>query len=147
MAMTFTLVSLLREELSQLIRVKAKKREKEETERERRLLEVPCAHQFSWIFQLMYIYQEEDARTRGTPVTVESFAAWKAKFDKEVAARRAQDEEEKLRAMTSKEREEYKRLTSRLSGKAKFISSNTTMNAEMQVDICLSATNTWRMKI
>lgn len=119
--MTFTLVSLLREELSQLIRVKAKKREKEETERERRLLEVPCIHRLSWIYRLMYIYQEEEARTRGTPVTVESFTAWKAKFDKEVAAKRAQEDEEKLRAMTSKEREEYKRLTSRLSGKLTFV--------------------------
>jgi len=66
------------------------------------------------------LLEEEEARTRGTPVTVESFAAWKMKFDKEVAAKRAQDEEERLRAMTSKEREEYKRLTSRLSGRHLF---------------------------
>ncbi|KAM6500540.1 hypothetical protein JOM56_003554 [Amanita muscaria] len=102
MAMTFTLVTLLREKLSQLIRVKDEKREKEEMERERRLLE------------------EEEARIRGTPVTVESFKVWKAKFDKEVAVKKAQEEGERLKAMTGKEREEYKRLTSRLSGRHLF---------------------------
>ena len=49
-------------------------------------------------------------------MTPESFAAWNAKFLKEVAARRAREDEEKMRNLTSKEREEYKRLGSRLSG-------------------------------
>jgi len=102
MAMTFTLVTLLREKLSQLIRVKAERQNKEEMEKERRVLE------------------EEEARTRGTPVTVESFKVWKAKFDKKLAAKKAQEEEEKLKAMTPKEREEYKRLASRLSGRHLF---------------------------
>ncbi|KAF8350727.1 ubiquitin-conjugating enzyme/RWD-like protein [Amanita rubescens] len=102
MAMTFTLVTLLREKLSQLIRVKVEKQKMEEMEKERRLLE------------------EEEARTRGTPVTVESFKVWKAKFDKKLAAKKVQEEEEKLKAMTPKEREEYKRLTSRLSGRHLF---------------------------
>jgi len=102
MAMTFTLVTLLRERLSQLIRVKVEKQKMEEMEKERRLLE------------------EEEARTRGTPVTVESFKVWKAKFDKKLAAKKVQEEEEKLKAMTPKEREEYKRLTSRLSGRHLF---------------------------
>jgi len=102
MAMTFTLVTLLREKLSQLIRVKAERQEKDDMERERLLLE------------------EEEARTRGTPVTFESFKAWKAKFDKEMASKKAQGEAEKLKAMTPKEREEYKRSTSRLSGRHLF---------------------------
>lgn len=40
MAMTFTLVTLLREKLSQLTRIKAERQKMEEMERERRLLEV-----------------------------------------------------------------------------------------------------------
>ncbi|KAF8636465.1 hypothetical protein AX17_003281 [Amanita inopinata Kibby_2008] len=102
MAMTFTLVTVLREKLSQLIRIRAETQKREEMERERRLLE------------------EEEARTRGTPVTSESFKAWKAKFDKETASKRVQEEEDRLKSMTPKEREEYKRLFSRLSGRHLF---------------------------
>jgi hypothetical protein len=49
-------------------------------------------------------------------VTVKSFNEWKIKFDREVSLRRMRDEEEKLKAMTSKEREEYKRMGVRLTG-------------------------------
>ncbi len=115
MAMTFTLVTLLREKLSQLIRVNAEKQKTEEMEKERRLLEV--IYDSNCTLYALMIMQEEEARTRGTPVTVESFKVWKTKFDKKLAAKKAQEEEEKLKAMTPKEREEYKRLTSRLSGK------------------------------
>ena len=50
-------------------------------------------------------HQAEEARTRGTAVTLDNFKAWKAKFDKELAARKAKEEEEKLKGMTAKERE------------------------------------------
>lgn len=60
--------------------------------------------------------QAEEARTRGTPVTIESFKAWKSKFDKETSERRGQDEEEKLRGLTPKEREETKKIGTRLTG-------------------------------
>ncbi|PFH54376.1 hypothetical protein AMATHDRAFT_135578 [Amanita thiersii Skay4041] len=102
MAMTFTLATFLREKLSQLMRSKEEKQKQAEMERERQMLE------------------EEEARTRGTPVTIESFKVWKAKFDKETAQKKAQEEDERLKSMTPKEREEYKRLTSRLSGRHLF---------------------------
>jgi hypothetical protein len=60
--------------------------------------------------------QAEEARTRGTPVTIESFKTWKAKFDKEMEAKKSKEEEERLKGMTAKEREEYKRMGTRLSG-------------------------------
>lgn len=69
--------------------------------------------------------QEEEKRTRGTPVTVESFKAWKAQFDKEMAAKKAQEEEERLKNFTPKEREEWKKAITRLSGnyrRARFLS-------------------------
>ena len=51
--------------------------------------------------------QTEEARTRGTPVTPESFMAWKIKFDKEMALKRVQEEEEKLKGLTAKEHMKY----------------------------------------
>ncbi|XP_006458147.1 hypothetical protein AGABI2DRAFT_190501 [Agaricus bisporus var. bisporus H97] len=102
MAMTFTLVSHLREQLSKLLRERIESLKKEEQQRERLELEA------------------EEARTRGTPVTVESFKAWKVKFDQELAHKKAQEEEEKLRALSFKEREEYRRYATRLSGRQLF---------------------------
>lgn len=49
-------------------------------------------------------------------MTLESFRAWKAKFDKELSIKKAQEEEEKLKGLTAKEREEFKRSLIRLSG-------------------------------
>ncbi|RDX56883.1 RWD-domain-containing protein [Lentinus brumalis] len=102
MAMTFTLVTHLRERLSVFMREREERIRKEEMEKERRALEA------------------EEARTRGTPVTVESFRAWKIKFDKEMAVKRAREEEEKLKGLSPKEREEYKKAQTRLSGRQLF---------------------------
>lgn len=102
MAMTFTLVSYLKEHLSTLAEARISLRIAEEREKERLALEA------------------EEARTRGTLVTVESFKTWKMKFDKDVAMKKAKDEEEKLRALTPKEREEYKRIGTRLTGRQLF---------------------------
>ncbi|KAJ7449785.1 RWD-domain-containing protein [Mycena latifolia] len=101
-AMTFTLVSHLREQLSVLVKTRAEKRRKEETEKERLAIEA------------------EEARTRGTPVTTESFAAWKIKFDRELANAKKAREDEKLRGFTPKEREEVRRIAGRLSGRQLF---------------------------
>lgn len=62
------------------------------------------------------LFKAEAARTRGTPVTVESFRTWKAKFDKEISQKKSVEEEEKLKALTPKEREEYKKYATRLTG-------------------------------
>ncbi|KAJ7774650.1 RWD-domain-containing protein [Mycena maculata] len=101
-AMTFTLVSHLREQLSSLIKTRAEKRRKEEMEKERLVLEA------------------EEARTRGTPVTPETFRAWKINFDQELASAKKAREDEKLRGITPKEREEIKRMVGRLSGRQLF---------------------------
>ena len=53
-------------------------------------------------------------------MTLESFKTWKTKFDKEIAEIRAREEDEKLKALTAKEREEYKRAQSRPSGIRSF---------------------------
>ncbi|KAJ7582737.1 hypothetical protein C8J56DRAFT_1005668 [Mycena floridula] len=102
LAMTFTLVSHLRDRLSALVHRRAEKRLREEMEQERLAL------------------AEEEARTRGTTVTLESFRAWKLKFDQEQAVKRAKEDEEKLKALSTKEREEWRRIASRLSGRQLF---------------------------
>jgi len=102
MAMTFTIVSYLREQLSTLIRTRSERRRKEALELERKGLE------------------EEEARTRGTPVTIESFNTWKISFDREVSLRRTREDGEKLKAMTAKEKEEFKRIAVRLTGRQLF---------------------------
>ncbi|KAF8844984.1 RWD-domain-containing protein [Paxillus ammoniavirescens] len=102
MAMTFTLVSHLREQLSSLVEKRVQTRMAEEHEKERLAIEA------------------EEARTRGTPVTIESFKAWKAKFDREMAQKKLRDEEEKLRALTPKEREEFKKIGTRWTGRQLF---------------------------
>ncbi|KAJ7343508.1 hypothetical protein DFH08DRAFT_782210 [Mycena albidolilacea] len=101
-AMTFTLVSHLREQLSALVKTRAERRRKEETEKERLAIEA------------------EEARTRGTPVTQESFKAWKTKFDQEQALAKKARDDEKLRSLTAKEREETRRIGGRLSGRQLF---------------------------
>jgi hypothetical protein len=54
-------------------------------------------------------------------VTATTFKTWKAKFDAEQAARKAKEDEEKLKGLTAKEREEWKRVQGRLSGKFKVV--------------------------
>jgi hypothetical protein len=115
MAMTFTLVSHLREEIGVLIREKIELEKRIEAEKERLAFEVLFFF-LNESSKLSCLNQEEEKRTRGTAVTLESFKAWKVKFDKEVAMKKAQEEEEKLRGLSPKEREEWKRAITRLSG-------------------------------
>ncbi|KAI0318949.1 hypothetical protein OF83DRAFT_880004 [Amylostereum chailletii] len=102
MAMTFTIVSHLREELCSVVRSRTERRKREEAEKERKALE------------------EEETRTRGTPVTRDSFLAWKTKFDKVLALKKACEDDEKMRGLSPKEREEYKRIATRLTGRQLF---------------------------
>ncbi|CAL1704789.1 unnamed protein product [Somion occarium] len=102
MAMTFTLVTHLREQLLELVRSRMERKKQVESEKERLAIEA------------------EEARTRGTPVTLENFKAWKAKFDKELAEKKAKEDDEKLKALSLKEREEYKKLGTRLTGRQLF---------------------------
>lgn len=114
--MTFTLVSHLREQLSALVKTRAERRRKEETEKERLAIEV-IFPSYTALFTFETIpSQAEEARTRGTPVTQESFKAWKTKFDQEQALAKKTRDDEKLRGLTAKEREETRRIGGRLSG-------------------------------
>ncbi|KAG8746390.1 hypothetical protein FRC10_005101 [Ceratobasidium sp. 414] len=110
MAMVFTLVTHLREALVATIQKRITKEKEIEQEKERQLMEA------------------EAARTRGTPVTVESFAACteaqhfarKIKFTAEMKLLQEREEEEKLKTLVPKEREEWKKAKTKPSGRQLF---------------------------
>lgn len=98
MAMTFTLASLARELLQNTITTR-ERLEKEEDDRKTRA------------------YEEAEAeRTRGTPLTAESYLAWRKNYLEELKVKREKEEEERVRAMPPKEREDYRKKKERLSG-------------------------------
>ncbi|KAG8719479.1 hypothetical protein FRC08_002726 [Ceratobasidium sp. 394] len=102
MAMVFTLVSHLREALVTTIQNRIAREKEIELEKERQLMEA------------------EAARTRGTPVTVESFTVWKIKFMAEMKAQQEREEEEKLKTLAPKERDEWKKAKTKPSGRQLF---------------------------
>ena len=53
-------------------------------------------------------------------MTAQSFNEWKTKFDREVYLRKTREEEDKLKAMSAKERDEYKKIAFRLTGRCVF---------------------------
>ncbi|KAG9017202.1 hypothetical protein FRB90_001371 [Tulasnella sp. 427] len=102
MAQTFSVVTTLIEGIAEVAtnRVKQKqaakaKKEADEEEAERR-------------------------RKQGTLVTPESFNTWRLKFNKERQAKKKVQDEEKMREMTNKEKEEYKKYAGRLTGRQLF---------------------------
>ncbi|KAH8930035.1 RWD-domain-containing protein [Atractiella rhizophila] len=66
------------------------------------------------------IEEAEREKRRGTPVTQESFMAWKKKFDVEMLESKKREEEEKLRAMPPKEREETRKWMNKQTGRQLF---------------------------
>ncbi|KAK1921000.1 ubiquitin-conjugating enzyme/RWD-like protein, partial [Papiliotrema laurentii] len=107
MAMTFTIASAAREALSAVIADRIR-REKEEDDRKTREYE-----------------EAEAARTRGTPLTPEAFNAWRKKFTAEMRAKKEKEEEDRVKALSPKEREEYRRKKERPTGKQLFETSQT----------------------
>ncbi|GAA5860623.1 hypothetical protein JCM8547_005479 [Rhodosporidiobolus lusitaniae] len=102
MAMVFTLASQLKDLLADML-VKRKERIAREDEERYRLEEEAAA-----------------AKTRGTKVTKESFAEWSAKFEKEYQEQLKREEEDRIKALPPKEREEARRWNSKLTGRQQF---------------------------
>jgi RWD domain len=115
MAMTFTLISHIRERLLVLLQSRVEQKRREAVEKER--LEIEVCFRFLIILVLhSKAPQAEEARTRGTPVTPEAFLSWKSKFDKEMAARRVVEQEERLKVLPAKDRDELRKIGTRLTG-------------------------------
>jgi hypothetical protein len=62
--------------------------------------------------------QAEAARTRGTPLTPQAFQEWRIRFTNELKQKREKAEDERIRALPPKEREDVRKRRERLSGKA-----------------------------
>lgn len=69
------------------------------------------------LFVLFLFLQAQAARLRGTAVTAESFLEWKTRFLSEEKARKDKEEEDRLKSLAPKEREDFKRAKAKLSGK------------------------------
>jgi hypothetical protein len=60
--------------------------------------------------------QAEAARTRGTPLTPQAFQEWRIRFTNELKQKRDKEEDERIRALPPKEREDVRKRRERLSG-------------------------------
>lgn len=101
MAMVFTMVSYLREHLVEVL--ESRNRRVQEDERRR--------------YEEME--EKEAARKRGTPVTRESFTALMQKLKQRALEAKKKAEEERVKSLPPKEREEYKKINQRPSGKSR----------------------------
>jgi hypothetical protein len=113
MAMTFTIASAAREALSGVIADRIR-REKEEDDRRAREYEEVSYIEHCRCTQADH--QAEAARTRGTPITTSTFDQWRKKFMGELQAKRDKEEDERVKALSPKEREEYKKKRDRPTG-------------------------------
>lgn len=140
--MVYTLTGYLRESIAELVRERKERVQKEENERERleeevRFDLVPAA---PWVLSRAPCWTPADpffrfnptlhcrpvrqtialqaiaVKTAGTKVTPESFAAWKIKFEAEMEAKRVKEEQDRVKALPPKEREEVKKWSGKLSG-------------------------------
>jgi len=101
-AMTFTVISSLKEDLTEMVRDRSRRR-KESAEKAEQLT-----------------IQAEAQRLRGTPVTSASFEAWRVKFVSEMNLYKEKGQDEKLKGLSSKERDEFKRVATRPTGRQLF---------------------------
>lgn len=102
MPMVFTLASHLRESLTDYMARQAQEAEKAANEKREEEL------------------RAEEEKFRGTAVTVERFNAWRIEFMKKQETLRAQKEEAYVASLTPKEREEYRRMKAKPTGREIF---------------------------
>ena len=101
MSMVYTLAMQLKESLTELLVAKAAARELEEQAAMLKVQEV-CEDNVDAVELADMNTQEEMAAPKGTPVTVEAFAAWKRKFDAEMKEKRKRELVEEIRALPPK---------------------------------------------
>ncbi|GAA6021687.1 hypothetical protein JCM11491_001361 [Sporobolomyces phaffii] len=112
MAMVYTLSLQLRELIAEMFVQRKERIAREDDERYRK---------------------EEEAiakKRQGTQVTKESFAAWSVKFEKEMLELRKKDEQERLKGLPGKEREEAKRWLAKQTGRQLFESDSTLVGSD-----------------
>jgi len=116
MPMVFTLASHLREALTDYIARQAKEAEAEASRKRDEEL------------------RAEEEKFRGTAVTVERFNAWRIEFLAEQARKREQAENEYIASLSAKEREEYRRMKAKPTGREIFAKSDARVEEEKADD-------------
>ncbi|KAK0552904.1 Protein gir2 [Tilletia horrida] len=112
MAMVFTLASHLREELTSYLRRRVQLAEEARLKARDEEIEA------------------EQQKFKGTAVTVERFAEWRKKFEAERAAAKAAEEEALMKGMSAKEKEEFRRMRVKPTGRQIFQRSGPASVAE-----------------
>lgn len=117
MPMVFSLASHLRESLTDYMTKQAQVVEKAANERREAEL------------------RAEEEKFRGTAVTVERFHAWQIEFLRKRAERKAQEEEAYMATLSAKEREEYRRMKAKPTGRELFTKPGTGIEEDKNTDV------------
>ncbi|KAI5453060.1 hypothetical protein NCC49_006089 [Naganishia albida] len=112
MAMVFTMVSYLREHLVTILEERNNRIREEE---ERRYAEIEA---------------KEAEKKKGTPVTRESFTALMQRLKQKAIEAKKKAEEDRVKALPPKEREEYKKINARPTGRQLFETGKVSTTAE-----------------
>lgn len=116
LAMVFTLASHLRESLTTFIQRRVSELEAEASARREAEIEA------------------EAEKFRGTAVTADRFSEWRRTFETEQRERERKEEDAKMQKMSAKEREEYKKMKAKPSGKQLFEKGGTLEEDESRYD-------------
>lgn len=116
LAMVFTLASHLRESLTTYIQRRVSELETEASARREAEIEA------------------EAEKFRGTAVTADRFAEWRKVFEAEQKERERKEEDAKLHKLSAKEREEYKKMKAKPSGKQLFEKGGTLEEDDSRYD-------------
>ena len=114
--MTFTIASAAREALTALIVDRARREKEEDDRKTREYEEVSYGNLGDMGIDQTANGQAEAERTRGTPVTHDSFDQWRQRFTAELRVKREREEDERVKALPTREREDYRRKRERASG-------------------------------
>ncbi|KNZ46265.1 hypothetical protein VP01_741g6 [Puccinia sorghi] len=112
MAMIFTLSLALQQELGQILSARAAEVVRLEKE------------------EIKKAEEAEAARKKGTPITKETFAVWRAKFHEQNQLKKLKEEEERYKSLTPKEREERKKSGNKLTGRQLFESNQALITSD-----------------
>lgn len=111
-AMGYTLYTELRQELARVLSDRESARKKREEE------------------ELRVAEEKEKNRAKGTPVNKETFMIWRAKFNETMKSQQKKIEDEKLKSLPPKERDEFKNRLNKFTGRQLFESNKALVNSD-----------------
>ncbi|KAH9821154.1 hypothetical protein DFH28DRAFT_883758 [Melampsora americana] len=111
-AMGYTLYGELRQELGRVLSERQTTRKKKEEDEVREAEE------------------KEKNRSKGTPINKETFMIWKKKFNENLKLNQKKMEDEKLKSLTPKERDEFKNRLNKFTGRQLFESNKALVNSD-----------------